>query len=98
MNMNSSIGREFGGVFFVQGSYVGRQSRRSLISDDIAMPTNLKDPKSGLTYFEAAKILSQNVFANTPVEDIQPIPFWEDLWPAAADNALTATQGVSAQN
>lgn len=97
MNMNFSIGREFKGGFFVQGSYVGRQSRRSLISDDIAMPTNLKDPKSGQTYFEAAKILSQNVFANTPVEDVKPIPFWENLWPAAAGDGLTATQGVYSQ-
>jgi hypothetical protein len=97
MNMNFSIGREFKGGFFVQGSYVGRQSRRSLISDDVAMPTNLKDPKSGQTYFDAAKILSENVFANTPVEDVKPIPFWENLWPAAAGNGLTATQGVYSQ-
>ena len=55
MNMDFSIGREFKGGFFVQGSYVGRLSRRSLISDDIAMPTNLKDSKSGMTYFQAAK-------------------------------------------
>ena len=32
MNMNFSIGREFGHGFFVQGAYVGRLSRRSLIT------------------------------------------------------------------
>ena len=41
----------------MQGSYVGRLSRRSLVSDDVAMPTDLKDPKSGMTYFQAASQL-----------------------------------------
>lgn len=97
MNMDFSIGREFKGGFFVQGSFVGRQSRRSLVSDDLAMPTNLKDPKSGMTYFEAARQLSLYTFANTPVEQVPQIPFWENLWPAAAGNGLTATQGIYQQ-
>src|ERR1043166_7643480 len=94
MNMNFSIGREFKGGFFIQGSYVGRQSRRSLIGDDLAMPTNLRDPASGMTYFDAAKLLSQYTFANVPVKNVQKIPFWENLWPAAAGNGLTATQAI----
>src|SRR5262249_11502466 len=69
-------------------------SRRSLISDDLAMPTNLKDPKSGMTYFDAAKILSLATFANTPTSQVAPIPFWENLWPAAAGKGLTATQAI----
>ncbi len=97
MNMDFSVGREFKGGFFVQGSYVGRLSRRSLISDDIAMPTNLKDSKSGMTYFEAAKILSLDAFNNVPVNKVGKIPFWENLWPAAAGGGLTATQGVYQQ-
>ncbi len=58
MNANFSIGREFKGGWFAQGSYVGRYSRRSLVPRDAAMPTDLKDPKSGMTYFEAASILA----------------------------------------
>ncbi len=53
MNMNFSWGRDFGKGLFVQASYVGRLSRHSLINRDVAMPTNLKDPASGMTYFEA---------------------------------------------
>lgn len=52
MNMNFSIGRELGNGWFVQGSYAGRLSRRSLIRDDVAMPTNLKDPASGQKVIE----------------------------------------------
>jgi hypothetical protein len=94
MNMNFSIGREFKGGFFVQGSYVGHLARRSLISDDLAMPTNLKDPKSGMTYFDAAKLLSNYTFANTPASQVPKIPFWENMWPGAAGKGLTATQAI----
>ena len=94
MNLNFSIGREFRGGFFVQGSYVGRLSRRSLIGDDLAMPTNLKDPKSGMTYFDAGKLLSQYTLQNVAVKDVQKIPFWENLFPAAAGKGLTATQAI----
>ena len=58
MNLNFSIGREFGHGFFVQGSYVGRLSRHSLMQRDLAMPTNLRDPKSGQTYFQAMSQLA----------------------------------------
>lgn len=92
MNMNFSIGREFGGGFFVQGSYVGRLSRRSLVSEDLATPTNVRDPRSGQTYFEAATALARLSEAGTPVASVQPIPFWENLFPGIAGNGLTATQ------
>ncbi|MCX6627156.1 MAG: carboxypeptidase regulatory-like domain-containing protein, partial [Candidatus Solibacter sp.] len=58
MNMNFTIGREFSHGFFVQGSYVGRLSRHSLMQRDLAMPTNLRDPKSGQTYFQAMSQLA----------------------------------------
>jgi hypothetical protein len=94
MNMNFSIGREFKGGFFVQGSYVGRLSRRSLIRDDLAMPTNLIDPRSGQTYFEAARLLSQLAINEAPTSSVPRIPFWENLWPGLAGNGLTATQAA----
>ena len=92
MNMNFSIGREFGHGWFVQGAYVGRLSRRSLAQRDVAEPTNLKDPKSGQTYFQAAQLLATQNNANVPVASVQKIPFWEDLFPGLAGGGLTATQ------
>ncbi len=94
MNLNFSIGREFGGGWFVQGSYVGRMSRRSLIRRDAAMPTDLKDPKSGLTYFEAATMLTKQVLADVPTENVQKVAYWENLYPHMATSTLTATQAV----
>ncbi len=92
MNMNFSMGREFKGGFFLQGSYVGRLSRRSLLSEDVSMPTNLKDPASGQTYFEAATALANLANANTPVASVGRMPFWENIFPGAANATLTATQ------
>jgi len=92
MSANFSIGREFRDGWFVQGSYVGRFSRRSLVRRDAAMPTNLKDPKSGMDYFQAATILAQQVVAEVPVANVQKVPFWENLYSKAATSSQTATQ------
>ena len=94
INMNFSIGREFSHGLFVQGSYVGRLSRHSLAKIDVGMPTNLVDPKSGQTYFQAAQAMSKFARANTDVSKVTPIPFFEDVFSGYAGNGQTATQGV----
>ncbi len=96
MNMNFSWGREFSHGFFVQGSYVGRMSRHSLIQRDLAMPTNLRDPKSGQTYFQAVTQLGLLMdFQGVPVSKLPPIPFFENLWSKVAGNGQTATQVIA---
>lgn len=94
MNMNFSIGREFKGGLFVQGSYVGRLSRRSLINRDLAMPTDFKDPASGMTYFQAAQQIQSLIRAKAPTSAVGKIPFWENVWGNVAGGGLTATQAV----
>jgi hypothetical protein len=94
MSMNLSWGREFSRGWFVQGSFIGRQSRRSLIRRDAAMPTNLRDPKSGMTYFEAATILAKQVNAGVPAASVQKVPYWENLFSKAATSSQSATQVV----
>jgi Carboxypeptidase regulatory-like domain len=92
MNMDFSIGREFSHGWFVQGSYVGRLSRRSLAHRDVAEPTNLVDTKSGQTYFQAAQALAIQGNKGVATSAVAKIPFWEDLFPGLAGNGLTATQ------
>ena len=95
MNTDFSIGREFGHGFYVQGAFVMRQSRRSLVNKDLAQPTNLKDPKSGQTYYQAAQALAAqyNDGVNpVAVANIAKQPFWENMYPGLAGNGLTATQ------
>jgi len=97
MNMNLSIAREFKNGLFVQGAYVGRLSRRSLAQTDVATPTNLVDPASGMTYWDAATQLTLLARAKVPTANVPKIPFWENMWSAPATGGLTATQAVYSQ-
>lgn len=94
MNVNFSIGREFSHGLFVQGSYVGRFSRHSLVQVDVATPTNIKDPSSGMTYFQAAQLMSKLARANTDPAKVKPIAFFEDLFPGYAGGGQSATQAI----
>jgi hypothetical protein len=101
MNSNISWGREFSKGFFVQAAYVGRLSRHSLIQRDLAMPTNLRDPSSSQTYFQAMDALATYTditdlaSRSTSYTTIGPIPFFENMWPAAAGGGYTATQNIA---
>ena len=94
MNMNLSIGREFGKGWFLQGSYVGRLSRRSIGITDLAQPTNIKDPKSGQTYFDAVNALAYQSRQGTLTSAIKAQPFFENFFSKYAGGGLTATQQI----
>jgi hypothetical protein len=98
MNLNFSIARELPHGWFVQASYVGRLSRHNLVQRDLAMPTNLKDPVSGQTYFQAMTQLATLMdLQHVPIASLPAIPFFEHFWAKAGGNGLTPTQ-VVAQN
>ena len=61
--LDFSIGRELPKNFSLEVSYVGRLSHRLLSQEDLAMPLNITDPKSGVSYFKAAQRLSRLGFA-----------------------------------
>ncbi|HYU47487.1 MAG TPA: hypothetical protein VEK84_15085, partial [Terriglobales bacterium] len=96
MNLNFSISRDLARGWFVQGAYVGRLSRHNLVQRDLAMPTDLKDPKSGQTYFQAMTQLATLLdLSGVTVANLPKIPFFENLWGTAAGNGWTATQAVA---
>jgi hypothetical protein len=94
MNLDFSIQREFAHGIMVQGSYIGRLSRRSIIKDDLAMPTNLVDKKSGMTYRQAAGQLTAMINQGVATSQVPKIPYFENLWPDAAGDGQTATQNI----
>ncbi len=96
MNLNFSIGREFSHGWFVQGAYVGRLSRHNLVQRDLAMPTNLVDPKSGQSYYQAMTQLATLMdLQHVSIANLPKIPFFENFWAKAGGNGLTPTQVVA---
>lgn len=89
-----SITRELGHNFSLEASYVGRFGRRLLQETDLAMPMNVRDPKSGMDYFTAATMLSKLAYAGTDTADVAPIPYWENLFPVPQGSTATATQQI----
>lgn len=79
-----AVTRELPGGFVFEAAYVGRFAHRLLQQRDTAMPLDIKDPKSGMDYFQAATIFSKDFFAKTPVQNVAPIPYWENIFPTAA--------------
>ena len=68
---------------------------------DMGMPTNLNDTASNTRYFTAATMLSKLAAAGTDVNSVQPIPFFENLFPAwagAATQSILANQTDSSGN
>jgi hypothetical protein len=92
---NFSIQRQITPRSSLQIAYVGSVGRRLPMQVDLAMPTNLADPSSGTKYFQAATMLSKAAAAGTDVNSIQPVPFFENIFPAWTG---VATQNALGQN
>ncbi|MGA8238764.1 MAG: carboxypeptidase-like regulatory domain-containing protein, partial [Candidatus Sulfotelmatobacter sp.] len=83
-----SISREFPHNFVLETSYIGRLGRRLLQEEDLAMPLDIRDPKSGMDYFTAATMLTKAGENGAPIQNIAPIPFWENVFPGAKGTLL----------
>jgi hypothetical protein len=97
-----SFSRELKGGFVFEAAYVGRISRRLLQEKDLAQPQNIYDPKSKMSYFQAATQLSQLGNANTDTSAVGVLPYWENIFPNAAGTSyqsiLDFTGGCAAPN
>ncbi len=81
-----SITRELSHNLVFEASYIGRLGHRLLQEEDLAMPLDIVDPKSKTDYFGAATKLTKMANAGTDISQVAPIPYWENLFPAAAGN------------
>ncbi len=93
-----SVSRELPGGLVFEAAYVGRLAHRLLQQRDLAMPLNLKDPKSGVDYFTAATQFAKLAQANTPVSQVSKMPYWENLFPSAAGVDGTTCNGTGVAN
>ncbi len=93
---NLSLSRQITSHSSLQIAYVGSIARRLPMQVDLAMPTNLTDPSSNTKYFQAATVLSKAAAANTDVSQIQPVPFFENIFPgwAGVTGNQLSSQGI----
>jgi hypothetical protein len=89
-----SITRELPHNYVIEATYTGRFARHLLQEIDLSQPLDLVDPISHTDYFTAAQALSKQAYAGTSINAIQPIPYWEDMFPTAAGaNLLSGGSG-----
>lgn len=91
--LNLSITRELPKGFVFEAAYVGRFAHRLLQEEDFAMPADLWDPGSHMDYFTAATMLAKQYRAGVPIQNVQPLPYWENIYPAAAGSSATQVGG-----
>jgi len=99
---NLSYGRELGRGLSFEANYVGRSARNLLATRDIMQLNNIRDPASGMTWYQAANMLVDFRYQGLPITSIQAIPFFENLFPGLAGTfdvlgtptALTASQAA----
>ncbi|HUQ32949.1 MAG TPA: carboxypeptidase-like regulatory domain-containing protein [Pyrinomonadaceae bacterium] len=100
-SVNFSYGREIGKGLSFETSYVGRFARNLLAQRDIMHLNNIRDPKSGQTWYEAINQLVDLRYAGAPITGVQPIPWFENMLPGlggatfnvlGVPTVLTATQ------
>ena len=99
-SFNFSYARELGKGLSVEASYVGRWARNLLASRDIMQLNNIRDPQSGLSYYDAINALVNFRYANREINSIPDIPFFNNMFPFMpewwGDTSLTPTQAAYA--
>jgi hypothetical protein len=83
-SINFSYGRELGKGLSFEMSYVGRFADDLLGQRDIMHFNNIRDPKSGQSWYDAMNQLIDLRHAGVPITSVQPIPFFENILPGIA--------------
>jgi hypothetical protein len=99
-SFNFSYGREIGKGLSFEASWVSRFARNLLASRDIMQLNNIRDPQSGMTYYEAVNQLVTWRYENRAIDSVPDIPFFNNFFPFMpewwGDTSLTPTQAAYA--
>jgi hypothetical protein len=96
---NVSWGRQLPKGLYFEASYVGRAARDLFGTRDVMALNNLRDPQSNMDWYTAAGMLHDARAANTPIDQVAPIPYFENLFPGLGASfwgipGWSATQSV----
>ena len=95
INPTFTVARELGAGFLMEVGYVGRFSRRQLVSDTaVAQYVNFKDPGSGQYLHDALQELELMIRGGWPTQSVPKVGFFENLYSSSATLDQTATQRV----
>jgi hypothetical protein len=94
-----SVQRQLPGGLTLETAYVGRLGRHLLSQLDLAEPVDYVDPQGGGDYYAAGTQLSKiaNATGDDPTATVQPIPYWEHVFPFMANvdyPGESATQAI----
>jgi hypothetical protein len=91
-----SVQHQLAGGFTLEAAYVGRFGRHLMQQMDLAEPLDLVDPVSGQDFYTAATTLTKEFYAGA--KTVQPVPYFENLFPDAANQGAdgTGTKGATA--
>jgi hypothetical protein len=78
---NLSVQHEIVHGMTVTASYVGRLGRHALDKLDVAQPTNIYDPGSNQTYFQAVTAFDKLIDAGVNASTIAKSGYFQDLFP-----------------
>ncbi len=96
---NFSWGRQLPKGMYFEASYIGRKARKLFGTRDVMALNDLVDPQSGVDWYTAAGMLHDARAADTPLANVQTIPYFENLFPNLGadfwgDPSMTSTQSV----
>lgn len=83
---NVSWGRQLPKGMYFEASYIGRIAHHLLAARDVNALNDLVDSKSGMDWYTAAGMLNNLRSANTPIDSVAAIPYFENLFPNIAGN------------
>jgi hypothetical protein len=75
-------------------SYIGRSARSLLLHRDVTAFNNVRDPKSGMTWYQAGTILEKQRQQNVDTSQIKSVPFFNNLFPANLVGIMNADSTV----
>ncbi len=76
-----SYGRSLPKGMHMEMNYIGRAARNLFATRDIMALNNLVDPQTGMDFYTAIGILINARDRNVPVNSIQTVPYFENLFP-----------------
>jgi hypothetical protein len=93
---NLSLQHEFPHNLAVTASYVGRLGRHLIQNLDVAMPTNLFDPTSSQSYFQAATAYDKMVDSGVDPATVPDSGYFHNVFPNFSFNGYSGAQAYYA--